>query len=133
MKKVLFLLLFVLISVSNTKAQECSLQKMDFKHSANKEVLSCISTNKGEICKCPWLDCAYINHDMKRISLKSNADNNRFTYYLYEETGRLIDACSVDLNKGETAYVSTERVNESSFVLVLESNDGLYFAQLKKL
>jgi len=70
---------------------------------------------------------------MKRISLKSNADNNRFTYYLYEETGRLIDACSVDLNKGETAYVSTERVNESSFVLVLESNDGLYFAQLKKL
>lgn len=133
MKKMLFLSLFALLTASTIEAQEDGLQKIDFMYSANKEILSNIANIKGETRKCPMTDCAYINYSRKRVSMKSKSDNNCFTYYLYEETGRLIDVCSIDLNKDEIAYVSTERVNESSFVLVLESNDGLYFARIKNL
>ena len=68
MKKVLFLLFIAVASFTSLKAQEEGLHKIDFRHSANKEALSSITSIKGEACECPLLDCAYMNYERKRVS-----------------------------------------------------------------
>ena len=91
-----------------------------------------ISSLRGKPQKCNFLDYVIWDKEKNCITLTANTDNTQFTYYLYEQSGRLVDACTVELSEGEIVRVPTERITEDKLLLVLRCREGLYYTLLSK-
>ena len=91
-----------------------------------------ISSLRGKPQKCDFLDYVIWDKEKNCITLTANKDNKQFTYYLYELSGRLVDACALELSEGKFVRIPTERITENKVLLVLRCREGLYYTLLSK-